>query len=511
MNERTRQLIKQETNIELLKELLLKTFEYTERVQKDYQAEVDRRAKLAQQKFNVDEQYLILKKKFFGKSSEKTPIQDRLRGEMESDIDLLAHSQSLVPKPNNKQTKELEKQVLEYECTPEELKEMSESLGLESPSADQWEKMEGFYERSKEVTVVERSYKQLLHRKQKYQLKKQYQQGDKTHIITAEGPKKLLPGCGYSPEFAVSVVSDKYINHMPLTRQLKQMESLGLKKLQAKTLYNLCWAVGEHLNPLVEKIKEEIKSQPTQIVHADETPWPINNKDQSDGYMWVLSNQAGSYYQYEPTRSGKVIKEILKGYEGPVMSDGFSGYNRVNNSVYCWAHVRRKFFDLQDSYPEEAKEILAFLRELFFIETKAKTLSELKELRQTESKVIIDKIKHWSYEHYQKARPESGLRKAINYMLKLWDGLTEFIKDARVPLTNNEAERTIRHAVMGRKNFYGSRTINGADLTATFYTIIESCKKVELDPRDYIQKTLKSILNKEDVKTPLQTALAQRS
>ena len=112
MNERTRQLIKQETNIELLKELLLKTFEYTERLQKDYQAEVDRRAKLAQQKFNVDEQYLILKKKFFGKSSEKTPIQDRLRGEMESDIDLLAHSQSLVPKPNNKQTKELEKQVL---------------------------------------------------------------------------------------------------------------------------------------------------------------------------------------------------------------------------------------------------------------------------------------------------------------------------------------------------------------------------------------------------------------
>ena len=155
MNERTRQLIKQETNIELLKELLLKTFEYTERLQKDYQAEVDRRAKLAQQKFNVDEQYLILKKKFFGKSSEKTPIQDRLRGEMESDIDLLAHSQSLVPKPNNKQTKELEKQVLEYECTPEELKEMSESLGLESPSADQWEKMEGFYERSKEVWLKE--------------------------------------------------------------------------------------------------------------------------------------------------------------------------------------------------------------------------------------------------------------------------------------------------------------------------------------------------------------------
>ena len=72
---------------------------------------------------------------------------------MESDIDLLAHSQSLVPKPNNKQTKELEKEVIEYECTPEELKEMSESLGLENPSSDQWERMEGFYEQSKEFTA----------------------------------------------------------------------------------------------------------------------------------------------------------------------------------------------------------------------------------------------------------------------------------------------------------------------------------------------------------------------
>ena len=199
---------------------------------------------------------------------------------------------------------------------------------------------------------------------------------------------------------------------MPLTRQLKQMESLGLKNFRQKSLYNLCWAVGEHLSPLVEKITKEIKTQPTQIVHADETPWPINNKDQSDGYMWVLSNQAGSYYQYETTRSGKVIEEILKGYEGSVMSDSFSGYNRVKNSVYCWANVRRKFIDLQDSYPEEAKEILALLRELFFIETKAKTLTELKELRQVESKVIIDKIKHWAYEHYQKARSESGMKKS---------------------------------------------------------------------------------------------------
>ncbi len=80
---------------------------------------------------------------------------------MESDIVLLAHAQSLVPKPNNKKTKELEKQVIEYECTAKELKEMSESLGLENPSSKQCERMEGFYEQSKEATVVETTYKQL--------------------------------------------------------------------------------------------------------------------------------------------------------------------------------------------------------------------------------------------------------------------------------------------------------------------------------------------------------------
>ena len=72
-----------------------------------------------------------------------------------------------------------------------------------------------------------------------------------------------------------------------------------------------------------------------------------------------------------------------------------------------------------------------------------------------------------------------------------WEGLTRFLQDVCIPLTNNEAERTIRHSVIGRKNFYGSRTINGADVTATLYTVIESCKKAQLDPKNYILMAVK--------------------
>ena len=95
--------------------------------------------------------------------------------------------------------------------------------------------------------------------------------------------------------------------------------------------------------------------------------------------------------------------------------------------------------------------------------------------------------------------------------LKHWEGLTHFVSDKRIPLTNNIAERTIRHSVVGRKNFYGSRSINGANVAATFYTIIESCKRVELNARDYILKAVEENLAGRTVPTPLQYATQIRS
>ena len=110
-----------------------------------------------------------------------------------------------------------------------------------------------------------------------------------------------------------------------------------------------------------------------------------------------------------------------------------------------------------------------------------------------------------------KARPGSGLCRGINYALKHWEGLTHFVKDERIPLTNNIAERTIRHSVVGRKNFYGSRTIDGADVAATLYTVIESCKRVELDPKDYILMAVEENLAGRTVPTPLEYAIQIRS
>jgi transposase len=153
-----------------------------------------------------------------------------------------------------------------------------------------------------------------------------------------------------------------------------------------------------------------------------------------------------------------------------------------------------------------ANEILKMWKRLFAVERQARTYEELHLLRQAKSRLIIDKMLKWLYEKYPESRPESLLRKAIQYCLNHWRELTKFLDHPEIPLTNNEAERAIRIAVLGRKNFYGSRSINGADLAATMYSVIESCKKVELDVRDYLQITIRLAAEGSPTETPFEMA-----
>jgi transposase len=472
------------------------------------------KAKSEQINFGIAESLKILRKKFFGKSSEKS-IGDRTRSNKEVDAEVLLHSQNLIPPLEKNKTNKLFEEIQIHEMTDAELTSASLELGLENPSSDQWDKVNNFFEDSVEIEIVERTYKKIKHRRQKYKLKSKLNTTDKeSMIITADGGAKLLPGCSYSIDFAVSTLVDKYLNHIPLERQVRMMNSLGLKDMNTNTLYNLSSVAAIYLEPLAEKIKNDILS--LGLVHSDETPWPITNGKDSNGYMWIISNQKGSHYKFEPTRSGQVIKETLGNYAGTVMSDGYSGYTQFRKadsnikSALCHAHARRYFWDILEIYPESEGYIKLY-EKLFLIERNAKSFEELKTLRQTKSKIIIDKMFKWLTENLISARRETTFLKAINYSLKNWKELTVFLEDELIPLTNNEAERTIRHAVMGRKNFYGSRSINGADVAATIYTIIESCKKVELDPRDYLLRTVRSAAKKEKLFTPFEMATNLRS
>ena len=482
-------------------------------------------AEKAQQKLAMADQLKTLRKIIFGKSSEKRK-KEKEASDRPRSIEqraLLLHGQSLAPAPSEEEIKDLSEEVIYHELSEEEKREEATLREMSSP---QWEEIEGLYEESTEITVIERTYKKLRHRRKKYRLKDKAAPFSKKEaaafleekaetIITANGPKKLLEGAHYSIDFALSVVADKYLYHCPLQRQVKQMEALGLRGVSAKTLWNLSSTVAVYLEPLSRRIREEVLSQ-SLATHVDESPWPILNREDSDGYMWVASNQAGAFYQFEPTRSGKILKDLLKGLNGSILTDGYSGYKRLDKLphvklAFCWAHVRRKFFELEQNYPKEAKEILDRIDKLFLIERKARDWGQLGKIRETESKPIIQELYDLLFKAKQESLPESSLAKAATYSLKLWSGLKVFLKDPKVPLSNNDAERALRHAVMGRKNFYGSKTINGADVAATLYTVIESCKRVELDPKSYMQIALGKIVDGQTPLTPLAYARKKRT
>ena len=268
--------------------------------------------------------------------------------------------------------------------------------------------------------------------------------------------------------------------------------------------------MAEHCSAVRSGIRRDILDD-FCAAHIDESPWPVQGQAGSS-YMWALSNRKGAYYQFEPSRSGEIACELLKDHAGSVLTDGFSGYNRIKRDPklrvgQCWSHARREFFERLDVYPTEASEALSFIDALFAIEAKAKTFDELKILRSSESRDVIRNFHAWMLKTRGRYLASTGIHHAISYCLKFWRELIFFTKDLSLPLSNNDVERAIRHVVMGRKNFGGSKTINGADTAAAIYTVIESCKRVGLQPAHYLKYLIEARWYRDQIQTPHERAI----
>ncbi len=477
-----------ETNLDSLKQYTLllekRALELTAEV-----ARLKNQSSEDAQKYLSDEmrdQYLKLQKKFFGSGRESVRADRPIGHEGE---ELKPHGEySTEELKEAKENSFLGKVKATYRAGDDILAAESLKRGI-TVGAEAWEEIPNFFEKSTEITVIERVYQEVINRRVKYRLRREFNRLGKDVIITAPGPVKIRPASKYSLDFALEVVNDKYGFHIPLERQRRKMEGAGLN-IEVKTLYGLCEGVAEHCLSISDKILSDVNEE-FAAVHVDESPWPIQGED-SNGYMWTAANRRGAVYRFEPTRSGKVAEELLTAREGSVLTDGFAGYNRLKKIPTlrmgaCWSHARREFFERLEDYPREAKEAIEIIDELFAIEGKIKTFEELRECRRTESRAVLDRYRKWLLETAANNLKQTGLRKAIDYSLKFWAELSRFADDLSLPLTNNDAERALRHAVMGRKNFNGSKTINGADTAAAIYTVIESAKRNRLQPKVYLK------------------------
>ena len=247
------------------------------------------------------------------------------------------------------------------------------------------------FEESSEIEVVERKYIVKRHKRHKYSCK------DCNNIVTAPGGVKLTPGGQYSIQLATQIASDKFEDHIPLERQRKQMHRGGIR-VDVKTLYGLTEHLYNRLYSLNELIRQNVLSE--KWVHIDESQFNFFNPKKSKGYIWSMSNPRAAYYQFEPTRSGAVAQEMLRDYSsGAFVTDGFSGYSFLENGetlkhAFCWAHVRRKFFEAI-AHDLKAQEVVDLIDNLYKIEHEAQSLDELKILRETKTHKVVKEIDQW--------------------------------------------------------------------------------------------------------------------
>lgn len=377
---------------------------------------------------------------------------------------------------------------------------------------DALEEWSGQFEESEEIDVVARSYRIVRRRCQKYRCKRGHS------IETAPGPPKLISGGRYSVDFGVDVAVSKYLDHMPLARQVKQMRRQDLQ-VDSQTLWDQLVALERHLEPSYAALLDYVQS--ARVVGADETTWRMMGKRKDTAkrfWVWSITREDAVAYRILPSRSTDAAREVLGEFEGVVMCDGYAAYSALEKAqanardgprfalAHCWAHVRRRFLEAEPHYPE-AQQALEWIGELYEVEREIRgaevsdRLAYTAQLRRERSESIVEAL--WDWMREQRALPRSALGKAIAYAAGLWGGLTCFLDDPEIPLDNNASERGLRSVVVGRKNHYGSRSLHGTRVAALFYSLLESAKLAGVDPAAYLaEATRRAIASPGTVTLP---------
>jgi transposase len=367
--------------------------------------------------------------------------------------------------------------------------------------------MEGQYEESDEIDVLPLRFVVKRHKRKKYACR------CGSCIETALGQDKLCAGGRYSVSFAIYVAISKYCDHLPLERQVRMMAREGLV-VTSQTL----WDQIEQLAWLVESVMPRLHAHVLShsVVGADETTWELFGKKPGQGkswYVWVLRVDTAVYYAIREGRSFKTAEALLKTFAGTLMCDGYVAYASLSGAypqvvlAHCWAHVRREFVEIEKSFPKQCGGVLDHIRALYLTERECEEKGpegddDRRKLRHEKSRPIVDQIVEWFYRTLPKCLPESGLHKAIGYMVHMWPGLVLFLDDPRIPLDNNGTERAARGPVVGKKNHYGSHSLRGTEVAATFYSLVESAKLNGLEPRFYLRVAAREGLRHETVPLP---------
>jgi transposase len=328
-------------------------------------------------------------------------------------------------------------------------------------------------------------------------------------ITQSPAPSHPIARGRAGPGLLAHVLFGKYGLHLPLTRQSATYAREGVP-LDVSTLADWVGASAATLMPLVEAIRAHVFA--AERLHADDTTVPVLAAGKTrTGRLWTYvrddrpfagTDPPAAAYFYSPDRGGAHPEAHLAGYAGLMQADAYAGFNRLYEAgrkpgpiieAVCWAHARRKFFDLARlNKAPIALEAVARTDALFAIEREinGKPPQERRRVRQERSLPRTEALETWLREQYARLSPANQVAKAIAYSLNRWDGLVRFLDDGRLCMTNNAAERALRGIAVGRHNWTFAGSDAGGRRAAAIYTLIESAKLVDVDPQAWLADVL---------------------
>jgi transposase len=344
--------------------------------------------------------------------------------------------------------------------------------------------MKDQFETSEMIDVIEISYRVVSVKQQKYTCR------CGGCVETAVGPERAVPGSRYSLDFAVKVAIDKYLDHIPLSRQERILKRHGAT-ITSQTLWDLLNALGRRLASVSSALLARVLAEP--VVGLDQTSWPrLDGKADKPWQMWCLTGPRAVVHRIRNDKGADTFRALMGDYHGVVVCDALKTHEagaRGNDRILlagCWAHVFRKFEEAAPDHPE-ANLAMKWIGELYEIdELAAGDVGKKAELRQTKSAEVITRMKTWLWN--QATLKSLSIGNAAAYVIANWDRLTRFLGDVRIPLDNNATERAIRGPVVGRRNHFGSKSQRGTEVAAVFYTLLETAKLCGVDPARYLRE-----------------------
>ncbi|GAA4875592.1 IS66 family transposase [Ferrimonas pelagia] len=444
------------------------------------------------------EQFRLAQQRQFGKSSEAHPGQGELFDEADAEDTTDAQSEPEVEaisytrsKPKRKPLPaELPREQVVLDLADEDKFCDCCASELHQIGQDTSEKLEFIPAQLKVIETI----------RPKYACRHCEQHNESVEVKQAPPAKSVIPKGIATPSLLSQIVTSKYQYGLPLYRQEAMFKQYGID-LSRKTMSDWMMRSADALRPLYERLRQELLNEP--ILQADETTLQVVKKDKSTCYMWLYCSGADSptehgplnivLYDYQNSRAGQCPVKFLDGFSSYLQVDGYAGYEQTAATlVGCWAHARRKFIEAKKVQPKgktgKADMAINHIQKLYAIEASIKdqTPDFKRAARQERAKPQLQVFRQWLEKSAVHAPPKSALGKAISYCLNQWHKLERYVDDGELNIDNNRAERAIKPFVIGRKNWLFSNTSNGAQGSATLYSIVETAKANGLVPYDYL-------------------------